>query len=45
VPLARRYLEFYNTHSINEDINGFYGYEQAKEILIIKREVNGISEK
>jgi hypothetical protein len=27
VPLARRYLEFYNTHSINEDINGCDGYE------------------
>lgn len=45
LPLASKYLEFYNKYIINEYINGFSGYEQAQEVKIIKDYVNGISKK
>ncbi len=43
LPLASKYLELYNKRIINDDINGFSGYEQAQKIMIIKYYVNGIS--
>jgi D-alanyl-D-alanine carboxypeptidase len=45
LPLASKYLEFYNKRIINDDINGFSGYEQAQKVMIIKDYVNGISKK
>lgn len=45
LPLASHYLEFYNQKIVNEDINGFNGFEQAEKVNIIKDYVNGISKK
>jgi LAS superfamily LD-carboxypeptidase LdcB len=45
LPLASQYLEFYNKRIINDDINGFSGFEQAQNLMIIKDYVNGISRK
>jgi LAS superfamily LD-carboxypeptidase LdcB len=45
LPLASKYLEFYNKRIINDDINAFSGYEQAQKVMIIKDYVNGISKK
>lgn len=45
LPLANSYLDFYNNHIINEDIDGFSGYDQAQEVKIIQDYVNGISKK
>jgi D-alanyl-D-alanine carboxypeptidase len=45
LPLASKYLKFYNTKIINDDINGFDGYEQAQQVKIINNYVNGISKK
>ncbi len=45
LPLASQYLEFYNKRIINDNINGFMGYEQAQEVKVIKEYVNGISKK
>ena len=45
LPLASKYLEFYNKQISNEDINGFSGYEQVQNVMIIKNYVNGVSSK
>lgn len=45
LPLASKYLDFYNKRVINDDINAFSGYEQAQKTKIIKDYVNGISKK
>ncbi|EDP70535.1 D-alanyl-D-alanine carboxypeptidase [Flavobacteriales bacterium ALC-1] len=45
LPFANKYLEFYNKRIINDDINGFDGFEQAQKVKIIKDYVNGISKK
>lgn len=45
LPLASKYLEFYNKRIINDDINNFSGFEQAQKVMIIKNYVNGISKK
>ena len=43
LPLASKYLEFYNERVTYDDINDFIGYEQAQKVKIIKNYVNGIS--
>ena len=45
LPLASKYLEYYNKNISSNDINGFKGYEQAQHLNIIKDYVNGISKK
>jgi len=45
LPLASRYLQFYNENITNADIKGFKGAELADEIDMVKNYVNGISEK
>ena len=45
LPLASKYLSYYNTHVDYSDILGFKGSELAKELHIIPNYVNGISEK
>jgi len=45
LPLANQYLDYYNKNITLEDIKGFKGFEQAKEIDIINKYVNGVSEK
>lgn len=45
LPLASKYLEFYNANIKTEDISGFEGAELAESLLIIEAYVNGISEK
>ncbi|SDH34237.1 M15 family metallopeptidase [Winogradskyella thalassocola] len=44
LPLANPYLEFYNSNITLDDINGFEGFEMAKELHIIEDYVNGISQ-
>jgi LAS superfamily LD-carboxypeptidase LdcB len=43
LPLASKYLDFYNALVSEKDIKGFSGYEQAQKVMIIKNYVNGIS--
>jgi LAS superfamily LD-carboxypeptidase LdcB len=43
LPLASKYLAFYNKQISTSDITGFSGYDQAQEVMIIKNYVNGIS--
>jgi len=43
MPLASKYLSFYNKHIDYMDIMGFDGHEQAKALNIVKNYVNGIS--
>lgn len=45
MPLANRYLRFYNKHINASDIIGFKGAELATELHIIHNFVNGISSK
>lgn len=45
LPLASRYLEYYNRHITNKDISGFKGSELAAEIDMVTNYVNGISQK
>ena len=45
LPLASKYLEYYNKSVSHDDINGFDGYEQVEHVNIIKDYVNGISKK
>ena len=45
MPLASKYLNFYNTHINYSDISDFKGFEEAKGLNIIKDYVNGISKK
>ncbi|MBO6881341.1 M15 family metallopeptidase [Winogradskyella sp.] len=45
LPLASKYLEFYNANINTEDISRFEGAELAEVLLIIEEYVNGISEK
>lgn len=45
MPLADRYLAFYNKNVTNADITGFEGSELAKEIDMVKNYVNGVSVK
>ncbi len=45
LPLADKYLEFYNEHITNEDITGFKGSELAAEIDMAENYVNGLSVK
>jgi len=45
LPLASKYLEFYNQNIVANDIKGFEGSELAKELNIIDNYVNGISKK
>ncbi|SDR87058.1 D-alanyl-D-alanine carboxypeptidase [Winogradskyella sediminis] len=44
LPLAKPYLEFYNANINVDDINGFKGFETAKDLRIIENYVNGISQ-
>jgi len=45
LPLASRYLDFYNTNVTISDISGFEGSELAKDLNIIEDYINGISKK
>ena len=45
LPLASKYLKFYNENVDNTDITGFSGSEQAEKLKIINDYVNGISKK
>ncbi|WP_400078483.1 M15 family metallopeptidase [Winogradskyella sp. R77965] len=45
LPLASKYLEFYNDNITYKDINGFIGSELAIDLNIIEDYVNGISNK
>lgn len=45
LPLASKYLKFYNKNVDVSDINGFKGSEMAGELSIIEDFVNGISQK
>jgi LAS superfamily LD-carboxypeptidase LdcB len=45
LPLACRYLTYYNKHITNKDITGFKGSRYAQEIDMVKNYVNGISQK
>ena len=45
LPLASKYLDFYNKEISIEDIISFKGHEQAQDVMIIKDYVNGISKK
>ena len=42
VPLASKYLEFYNSNIKTEDISGFEGSQLTKDLHIIEDYVNGI---
>ena len=42
VPLASKYLEFYNSNIKTEDISEFEGSHLAKDLRIIEDYVNGI---
>ncbi len=42
VPLASKYLDFYNSNIKTEDISGFEGSQLAKDLRIIEDFVNGI---
>ena len=44
LPLAKKYLDFYNTHISYKDIIGFEGSELAETLNTITNYVNGISE-
>ncbi len=43
LPLAKKYLAYYNKNISNEDITGFLGSDLAQEIDMVKNYVNGIS--
>lgn len=43
MPLAKKYLKFYNENIRIDDINGFKGAELSKELDVINSYVNGIS--
>jgi len=43
LPLASKYLKFYNKNITYTDINGFKGSELAKEVKMIENYVNGIA--
>jgi len=45
MPLASKYLKFYNNRIVNDDINNFKGYEEAPKLRVINDYVNGISQK
>lgn len=45
IPLASRYLAYYNKHITNKDISGFKGAKTAQKIDMVKYYVNGISKK
>ncbi len=45
LPLASKYLDFYNKNVTYKDINGFNGSELAEKTEMIASYVNGISEK
>jgi LAS superfamily LD-carboxypeptidase LdcB len=45
LPLAEKYLEYYNENISNDDITGFLGSHLAKEIDMVENYVNGISSK
>ena len=45
LPLAKRYLDYYNVHIRQDDISGFKGSEFASKLNIIEDYVNGISKK
>lgn len=45
MPLASRYLAYYNGHITNADISGFKGADLADDIDMVENYVNGISEK
>ena len=45
MPLAKPYLDFYNSNLTNEDITGFKGSKLATEIDMVKNYVNGLSVK
>lgn len=45
LPLASKYLDFYNKNITYKDIDGFNGSELAEKTEMITRYVNGISEK
>ena len=45
LPLASRYLDFYNTNVTISDISGFEGSELARDLNIIEYYINGISKK
>lgn len=45
LPLASRYLEFYNSNITIDDINNFEGAELAKDLNVTENYVNGISKK
>lgn len=45
MPLAKPYLDFYNSNVTNEDITGFEGSELATDIDMVKNYVNGLSVK
>ena len=44
LPLASKYLEYYNKNITYSEINGFNGFEHAKTSNIISDYVNGISD-
>lgn len=45
MPLADKYLQYYNRHLTNSDIQGFKGSDQAAKIDMVKNYVNGLSVK
>lgn len=45
LPLANKYLKFYNNRIVYDDINNFKGYEEAPKLGVINDYVNGISQK
>lgn len=45
LPLASKYLEFYNTNISINDLSNFKGSEIAKDLNIIENYVNGISKR
>ena len=45
MPLAQKYLIYYNQHLSNSDISGFMGSDQAVKIDMVKNYVNGLSVK
>jgi len=45
LPLASKYLDFYNKRIISDDIKGFKGSNLAQKLNIINAYVNGVSKK
>ncbi|MGJ8550495.1 M15 family metallopeptidase [Winogradskyella wichelsiae] len=45
LPLAKPYLDYYNSNVTLKDIEGFKGFEKAEDVDIINIYVNGISNK